>query len=245
MFAMQNEPNHRHAGPIPLDEWIRMMRIASDAVHCGVEDATKAGAGNLRGKFVGPITAGTNTNWWAAIAAAEGTDYRGEACEQELIDLFSTHSYNLPATGYEGKTPSIDRILRENHPQGRTKPILYTEIGRWMNAYLIDKEETMDSPTLFTEWAGIYARNMVEGCSGMWAFKFANTASSTIRRASSRATTTSGKAAGSPKMRSAITRRIAASAPLRPMPVRSPKWRSTASRMSPTAGTLLPITANG
>lgn len=48
-----------------------------------------------------------------------------------------------------------------------------------MNAYLIDKEETMDSPTLFTEWAGIYARNMVEGCSGMWAFKFANTASST------------------------------------------------------------------
>ncbi|MDE5962932.1 MAG: carbohydrate-binding protein, partial [Alistipes sp.] len=163
MFAMQNEPNHRHAGPIPLDEWIRMMRIASDAVHCGVEDATKAGAGDLQGKFVGPVTAGTNTNWWAAIAAAEGTDYRGKACERDLIDLFSTHSYNLPATGYEGKTPTIDRILRENHPQSRTKPILYTEIGRWMNAYLIDKEETMDSPTLFTEWAGIYARNMVEG----------------------------------------------------------------------------------
>lgn len=179
MFAMQNEPNHRNAGPIPLDEWIRMMRIASDAVHCGVEDAAQAGAGKLQGKFVGPVTAGTNTNWWAAIAAAEGTDYRGKACEQELVDLFSTHSYNLPATGYEGKTPTIDRILRDNHPQGRTKPILYTEIGRWMNAYLIDKEETMDSPTLFTEWAGIYARNMVEGCSGMWAFKFANTASST------------------------------------------------------------------
>lgn len=179
MFAMQNEPNHRNAGPIPLDEWIRMMRIASDAVHCGVEDAAKAGAGDLQGKFVGPVTAGTNTNWWAAVAAAEGTDYRGEACERELVDLFSTHSYNLPATGYEGKTPTIDRILCENHPQGRTKPILYTEIGRWMNAYLIDKEETMDSPTLFTEWAGIYARNMVEGCSGMWAFKFANTASST------------------------------------------------------------------
>lgn len=178
MFAMQNEPNHRNAGPIPLDEWIRMMRIASDAVHCGVKDAAEAGAGKLQGKFVGPVTAGTNTNWWAAIAA-EGTDYRGEACEQELVDLFSTHSYNLPATGYEGKTPTIDRILRDNHPQRRTKPILYTEIGRWMNAYLIDKEETMDSPTLFTEWAGIYARNMVEGCSGMWAFKFANTASST------------------------------------------------------------------
>lgn len=179
MFAMQNEPNHRHAGPIPLDEWIRMMRIASDAVHCGVEDAVKAGAGDLQGKFVGPVTAGTNTNWWAAIAAAEGTDYRGKACEQELVDLFSTHSYNLPATGYEGKTLTIERILRENHPHGGSKPILYTEIGRWMNAYLIDKDETMDSPTLFTEWAGIYARNMIEGCRGMWAFKFANTASST------------------------------------------------------------------
>lgn len=179
MYAMQNEPNHRNAGPIPLDEWIRMMRIASDAVHCGVEDAAKAGAGDLQGRFVGPVTAGTNTNWWAAVAAAEGTDYRGKPCERDLVDLFSTHSYNLPATGYEGKTPTIDRILRENHPKGRTKPIFYTEIGRWMNAYLIDKEETMDSPTLFTEWAGIYARNMIEGCSGMWAFKFANTASST------------------------------------------------------------------
>lgn len=179
MFAMQNEPNHRHAGPIPLDEWIGMMRIASDAVHCGVEDAAKAGAGRLQGRFVGPVTAGTNTNWWAAVAAAEGTDYRGRACERELVDLFSTHSYNLPATGYEGKTSAIDRILRENHPQGGTKPILYTEIGRWMNAYLIDREETMDSPAIFTEWAGIYARNMAEGCSGMWAFKFANTASST------------------------------------------------------------------
>lgn len=245
MFAMQNEPNHRHAGPIPLDEWIRMMRIASDAVHCGVEDAAKAGAGNLRGKFVGPVTAGTNTNWWAAVAAAEGTDYHGEACKRELVDLFSTHSYNLPATGYEGKTPSIDRILRENHPQGRTKPILYTEIGRWMNAYLIDKEETMDSPTLFTEWAGIYARNMVEDAAACGPSSSPTRPVRPIRRASSRATTTSGKAAGSPKMRSAITRRIAASAPLRPMPVRSPKWRSTASRMSPTAGTLLPITANG
>lgn len=46
-----------------------------------------------------------------------------------------------------------------------------------MNAYLIDKEETMDSPSLFTEWAGIYVNNMKNGGYGMWAFKFANTAS--------------------------------------------------------------------
>ena len=179
MYAMQNEPNHRHAGPIPLEEWVRMMRVASDAVHCAVEDASRDGAGNLTGRFVGPVTAGTNTNWWARVASAEEKDYRGQKPERDQIDLFSTHSYNLPATGYAGKVTAIDRILRNNHPEGRTKPIIFTEIGRWMNAYLIDKEETMDSPSLFTEWAGIYTRNMLDGGYGMWAFKFANTASST------------------------------------------------------------------
>ena len=69
------------------------------------------------------------------------------------------------------------RSSQENHPAGQALPIVYTEIGRWMNAYLIDKEETMDSPSLFTEWAGIYANNMKNGGYGMWAFKFANTAS--------------------------------------------------------------------
>lgn len=179
MYAMQNEPNHRHAGPIPLNEWIRMMRVASDAVHCAVEDASRDSGKPLQGRFVGPVTAGTNTNWWAHSARAEGVDYRGEATDRELIDLFSTHSYNLPATGYAGKVTAIDAILGKNHPQGKTKPVIFTEIGRWMNAYLIDKQETMDSPSLFTEWAGIYTHNMLDGCYGMWAFKFANTCSNT------------------------------------------------------------------
>ena len=51
-----------------------------------------------------------------------------------------------------------------------------------MNAYLIDKYETMDSPSLFTEWAGEYTNNTMNGCYGMWAFKFANTTSETYPR---------------------------------------------------------------
>lgn len=51
-----------------------------------------------------------------------------------------------------------------------------------MNAYLIDKEETMDSPSLFTEWAGEYTNNTFNQGYGMWAFKFANTTSGTYPR---------------------------------------------------------------
>ncbi len=182
MYAMMNEPNHRHAGPVPLDLWIEMMKVASDAVHCGVEDVNKLYNKNITPRFVGPVTAGTNTDWWSRIAASEGTDYAGRPTDRDLVDVFSTHSYNLPALGYAGKVESIDKILRTNHPQGKTKPIVFTEIGRWMNAYLIDKEETMDSPSLFTEWAGIYANAMRGGGYGMWAFKFANTRSDTYPR---------------------------------------------------------------
>ncbi len=182
MYAMKNDPNHRHAGPMPLDSWIELMRVVSDAVHCAVEDVDRIYGKDLEARFVGPVTAGTNTNWWAAAAASDRVDYRGDSTSRNLIDIFSTHSYNLPASGYRGRVTMIDSIMRANDPAGRTKPVVFTEIGRWMNAYLIDKEETMDSPSLFTEWAGIYAQNMREGCYGMWAFKFGNTASSTYPR---------------------------------------------------------------
>lgn len=182
MFAMQNEPNHRNSGPMKLDQWIAGAKIVSDAVHCAVNDVNKLYGKQLQPKFVGPVTAGNNTEWWSAIAKSNQIDYHGKTVDKEQVDLFSTHSYNSPAAGYETRIANINKVWADSHPKHTTLPVMYTEIGRWMNAYLIDKEETMDSPSLFTEWAGIYSNNMKNGCYGMWAFKFANTASSTYPR---------------------------------------------------------------
>ena len=182
MFALCNEPNHRNAGPMPLDAWVTLSKIAADAADCAIKDVNRLYGTSLRSRFVGPVTAGHNRDWWRRAAAEQATGYLGGKASRDIIDLFSIHSYNLPAAGYKGRIESLDRLLRENHPEGRSIPVIYTETGRWMNAYLIDKEETMDSPSLFTEWAGMYTENMLEGCYGMWAFKFANTASSTYPR---------------------------------------------------------------
>lgn len=179
MFAIQNEPNHRHSGPMSIEEWLRGMQIASDAVRCAVEDVNLKYGKNLVPKFVGPVTAGTNIDWWAEVIKNVRTDYRGKKTDYDLIDIFSTHSYNSPAAGYANRVENIRKLIRENHPEGKELPVVFTEIGRWMNAYLIDKEETMDSPSLFTEWAGIYTNNMLNGGYGMWAFKFASNVSST------------------------------------------------------------------
>ena len=178
MFAIQNEPNHRHSGPMSIEEWLRGMQIASDAVRCAVSDVNAKYGEQLEPKFVGPVTAGTNIDWWAQVIQNIRTDYRGETIDYDLIDIFSTHSYNSPAAGYETRVKNIRKLILENHPEGKELPVVYTEIGRWMNAYLIDKEETMDSPSLFTEWAGIYTNNMLNGGYGMWAFKLASNASS-------------------------------------------------------------------
>ncbi len=182
MFALQNEPNHRNSGPMKLDQWIMAMQIVSDAIHCAVTDVNKKYGKRLKPMLVGPVTAGQNTDWWAGVSAATRTNYRGEKTDKDLLQLFSTHSYNSPAVGYANRVNNIRKIIQDNHPTGKALPIVYTEIGRWMNAYLIDKEETMDSPSLFTEWAGIYSNNMKNGAYGMWAFKFANTTSSTYPR---------------------------------------------------------------
>lgn len=179
MFAMQNEPNHVNSGPMKLGQWISGMQIVSDAVHCAVADVNKKYGRHINGRFVGPVTAGQNTDWWAAVSKAIRTDYHGKTIDHDLIDIFSTHSYNSPAAGYTTRVNNIRKVITDNHPLGKPLPIVFTEIGRWMNAYLIDKQETMDSPSLFTEWAGIYANNMKNSGYGMWAFKFANTTSST------------------------------------------------------------------
>lgn len=179
MFAMQNEPNHKASGPMKLDQWIGGMQIVSDAVKSAVEDVDKKYGKKLKARMVGPVTAGNNPEWWAEIAKSIRTDYHGKPVGEDLLGIFSTHSYNSPAAGYENRVSAIRKIITDNHPAGKALPIVYTEIGRWMNAYLIDKEETMDSPSLFTEWAGIYSNNTKNGTYGMWAFKFSNTVSET------------------------------------------------------------------
>ena len=104
----------------------------------------------MKSRFVSPVTAGSNANWWAEVVKNLRIDYRGLPLDRDLLDIFSTHSYNLPAAGYASKVSDIRKIIVENHPMKQSLPIVYTETGRWMNAYLIDKEETMDSPSLFT-----------------------------------------------------------------------------------------------
>lgn len=179
MYAMQNEPNHKAAGPMQPETWLRGLQIASDAVHTAINDVNVKYQTNIKARFVAPITAGYNTDWWALAMKHIRENYKGETTKNDLFSIFSTHSYNQPASGYRTRVSDIRKVLVENHPLHDTLPIVFTEIGRWMNSLLIDKKETYDSPSVFTEWAGIYANNMKNGAYGMWAFKFANTASST------------------------------------------------------------------
>lgn len=151
MFAMQNEPNHVLSGPMPLDHWIESMRIVSDALKSAVEDVNKKYGKSLKARMLGPVTSGNNPDWWATIAKNLRVDYRGNTTDEDVLSIFSTHSYNSPASGYNDRVNNIRNIIMDNHPEGKALPIVYTEIGRWMNAYLIDKEETIDSPSLFTE----------------------------------------------------------------------------------------------
>lgn len=182
MFAMQNEPNHRHSGPMKITQYVNAMKIVSDAIYCAIQDVNKLYGKHLKSRFVSPVTAGSNANWWAEVVKSLRIDYRGFPSDRDLLDIFSTHSYNLPAAGYVSKVSDIRKIIVDNHPLKRSLPIVYTETGRWMNAYLIDKYETMDSPSLFTEWAGEYTNNTLNQGHGMWAFKFANTTSNTYPR---------------------------------------------------------------
>ena len=65
MYAMHNEPNHRHAGPMKITQYVDAMKIVSDAVYCAVQDVNRLYGKCLKSRFVSPVTAGSNANWWA------------------------------------------------------------------------------------------------------------------------------------------------------------------------------------
>ena len=67
MFAMQNEPNHRHSGPMKITQYVNAMKIVSDAIYCAIQDVNKLYGKHLKSRFVSPVTAGSNANWWAEV----------------------------------------------------------------------------------------------------------------------------------------------------------------------------------
>lgn len=116
MFAMQNEPNHRHSGPMKITQYVDAMKIVSDAIYCAIQDVNKLYGKHLKSRFVSPVTAGSNANWWAEVVKSLRIDYRGFPSDRDLLDIFSTHSYNLPAAGYVSKVSDIRKIIVDNHP---------------------------------------------------------------------------------------------------------------------------------
>lgn len=116
MFAMQNEPNHRHSGPMKITQYVDAMKIVSDAIYCAIQDVNKLYGKHLKSRFVSPVTAGSNANWWAEVVKSLRIDYWGLPSDRDLLDIFSTHSYNLPAAGYVSKVSDIRKIIVDNHP---------------------------------------------------------------------------------------------------------------------------------
>lgn len=87
---MHNEPNHRHAGPMKITQYVDAMKIVSDAVYCAVQDVNRLYGKNLKSRFVSPVTAGSNTNWWAEVVKNLRIDYRGLPSDRDLM------VYSLP-----------------------------------------------------------------------------------------------------------------------------------------------------
>ena len=116
MFAMQNEPNHRHSGPMKITQYVDAMKIVSDAIYCAIQDVNKLYGKHLKSRFVSPVTAGSNANWWAEVVKSLRIDYRGFPSDRDLLDIFSTHSYTLPAAGYISKLSDIRKNIVDNNP---------------------------------------------------------------------------------------------------------------------------------
>lgn len=50
-----------------ITQYVDAMKIVSDAVYCAVQDVNRLYGKNLKSRFVSPVTAGSNTNWWAEV----------------------------------------------------------------------------------------------------------------------------------------------------------------------------------
>lgn len=162
-YSVFNEPNHAAANGITPDEWLRRVRITSDAIQSAIADynlARPVGAAALTPTIYAPTTTvalGTVYPTWGEPALQnrrhryDGTIDPGWA----NFHAYSYQPYGRNISQYVFQISNLRVEIAEEVGTSPRMPIANTEFGVLHNSDMQGTTATLDSPELFVDFARI------------------------------------------------------------------------------------------
>src|SRR5688572_5303160 len=176
-FMIYNEPDQNASTATPQD-YVDRLKVASDAIRSAVADVNRIYGKDLVANVSGPTTkdgASTFNTWGVPALQANRTDYAGRPIAYDNFDTYDLHRYNSTGASFASDINTINANVPLHNPSGATMPVTYTEFNRHASSTFAGMAESLDTPSVFTSYAGNYIGAMRADVKGMYAFKFSQT----------------------------------------------------------------------
>ena len=176
-FQWYNEPD-QNASTITITDYADRLRTTADAFRSAIEDVNRIHGKSLVANVSAPTTkngSSTIDTWGAPILQANRTDYAGNPSPVDIFNTYDLHRYNVTAGGMSSDVTTANVKIPLYNATGVTMPVTFTEFNRYNTSTFSGMTESLDTPEVFSEYAGDYLGAMSAGVKGMYAFKFSQT----------------------------------------------------------------------
>jgi hypothetical protein len=151
------------------------LKIIADAVKSAVEDVNRLEGTQYTATFAGPTLASSGLSDIAKQTMnGNRTNYRGEAVNFNLIDVFVKHTYSSGADDYGREIDEMNGMMQTQSVNQQALPIMYTEFNYAAGANWKTLNVTGDTPKVFRTEAMTWQTAMDKKAQAMYQFKSSN-----------------------------------------------------------------------
>lgn len=178
-YQMFNEPDHPNANGITPSNWFLRLRLAADAIQCGMADMNALYGKSLVPNIYAPVTAGgtgSYADWGARAVNNRHKNFLGVSDPNYLaVNFYAYHQYNSDPVSYGSTMSSIRSSMSADMAPETPFPISVTEFNVHSGSFFDTFPETLDHPTKYPRLGAIVANLAKNSAKELYLFKFPQT----------------------------------------------------------------------
>jgi hypothetical protein len=178
-YQMFNEPDHESANGITPSNWFLRLRLASDAIQCGIADMNARYGKSLVPNVYAPVTAGgtgSYGDWGARAVNNRHKNFLGVSDPNYLaVNFYDYHQYNSDPASFGSTLSSLRSSMTADMAPESPFPISISEFNVHSGSYFDTFPETLDDPTKYPRLGAILANLVRNSARELYCFKFPQT----------------------------------------------------------------------
>lgn len=178
-YQMFNEPDHPNANGINPSNWFLRLRLAADAIQCGMADMNALYGKSLLPNIYAPVSAGgtgSYADWGARAVNNRHKNFLGVSDPNYLaVNFYAYHQYNSDPASYGSTMSGIRSLMAADMAPEAPFPISVTEFNVHSGSYFDTFPETLDHPTKYPRLGAIVANLAKNSAKELYLFKFPQT----------------------------------------------------------------------